>query len=261
MLYYGAGLDEAHLPFNFGLVTLPTWDARTVQQVVDAYEKALPEQAWPNWVLSNHDKPRVVTRVGREQARIAQMLLLTLRGTPTCYYGDELGMADGEVPVEMMHDPRGKENPHLSRDYARTPMQWDDEPNAGFSTPDVSPWLPVASSYTLDNVAREQADPQSFLTFVHALLELRRALPALQSGSYRSIEQDNADCFVYRRKLENQCYLVVLNLTDQEQNLHLPTQSYGSVLLSTHLDRGGPIDLQEFQLRKNEGLLIEWVKE
>ena len=261
MLYYGAGLDEAHLPFNFQLVTMPNWEARTIQRLVDAYEMALPANAWPNWVLGNHDKPRVATRAGREQARIAQMLLLTLRGTPACYYGDELGMPDGEVPREMMHDPRGKENLKLSRDYARTPMQWDDGPNAGFSVADASPWLPVTKSYTFDNVAREQADPQSFLTFVHALLELRRALPALQLGSYRSIEQENEACFVYRRKLDRQCYLVALNISNQEQMLYLPTQSYGSVLLSTHLDRGGPIDLQEFQLRKNEGLLIEWVKE
>ena len=258
MLYYGAGLNEAHLPFNFQLVTMPNWEACTIQRLVDEYEVALPANAWPNWVLSNHDRPRVATRVGREQARIAQMLLLTLRGTPTCYYGDELGMPDGEIAPEMMHDPRGKIDPLLSRDYARTPMQWDASPNAGFSPPEATPWLPLTSSYTLDNVAREQADPQSFLTFVHALLELRRTLPALQLGSYHSLEQDNASCFVYRRKLESQCYLVALNISAEEQTLYLPTQSYGSVLLSTHLDRGGPIDLQEFQLRKHEGLLIEW---
>ena len=258
MLYYGAGLDEAHLPFNFQLVTLAGWEAQAIQRLVDSYEEALPANAWPNWVLGNHDQPRVATRVGREQARIAHMLLLTLRGTPTCYYGDELGMPDGNVPPEIMHDPRGKQNPLLSRDNARTPMQWDSSPNAGFSTPDALPWLPVAAEYQLDNVAREQADSHSFLTFVHALLELRRSSPALQVGSYRSIEQDNTSCFVYQRELETQRYLVALNISNQEQTLHLPIQSDGNVLLSTHLDRVERIDLREIQLRKNEGVLIKW---
>jgi alpha-glucosidase len=257
MLYYGADLDEAHLPFNFQLVTLSGWEAQAIQHLVDGYEEALPAQAWPNWVLGNHDRPRIATRIGREQARIAHMLLLTLRGTPTCYYGDELGMLDGEVPLEMMHDPRGKHKPELSRDYARTPMQWDSGPNAGFSVPDASPWLPVSTEYPRDNVEREQTDPHSFLTFVHALLQLRQALPALQVGSYRSIEQDNMSCFVYQRQLETQHYLVALNISNQEQMLRLPMQRNGTVLLSTHLDRGGLINLRAFQLRKNEGILIE----
>ena len=137
-------------------------------------------------------------------------------------------------------------------------MQWDSSPNAGFSTPDALPWLPVAAEYQLDNVAREQADSHSFLTFVHALLELRRSSPALQVGSYRSIEQDNTSCFVYQRELETQRYLVALNISNQEQTLHLPIQSDGNVLLSTHLDRVERIDLREIQLRKNEGVLIKW---
>ncbi len=181
--YYGEQLDEAHLPFNFQFVTLPTWEARTIRQVVDAYEVALPQGAWPNWVLSNHDRPRIATRVGREQARIAQMLLLTLRGTPTCYYGDELGMQDVAIPPELMHDPRGKEHPEHSRDPARTPMQWDSSPNAGFCPPEVQPWLPVASDYQTYNVAVEQQDMHSFLALVRALLTLRRSSPALNVGS------------------------------------------------------------------------------
>jgi alpha-glucosidase len=122
MQYYGKQLDEVHLPFNFQFVTMPTWEAHTIRQVVDAYEAALPQGGWPNWVLGNHDRPRIASRVGREQARIAQMLLLTLRGTPTCYYGDELGMQNVAVPPELMYDPQGKDNPQHSRDRQRTPM-------------------------------------------------------------------------------------------------------------------------------------------
>src|SRR5438552_12777298 len=198
--YYGEQLDEAHLPFNFQLVTMPTWQASTIRQVVDAYEAALPRGAWPNWVLGNHDRPRIATRVGREQARTAQMLLLTLRGTPTCYYGDELGMLNVPIPRELIHDPPGKVHPEYSRDPERTPMQWDGSAHGGFCAPDVTPWLPVADDYQIYNVAVEQREPRSFLMFARRLLELRRALPALVLGSYQSIEQENVNCFAYLRQ-------------------------------------------------------------
>src|SRR5947209_4924564 len=198
--YYGEQLDEVHLPFNFQFVTLPTWEASTVRQVVDAYEGALPRGAWPNWVLGNHDRPRVATRVGREQARTAQMLLLTLRGTPTCYYGDELGMQNVALPLELIYDPVGKENPGQSRDPIRTPMQWDGNVNAGFCPAGVRSWLPVADDYQTFNVAAEQHDPRSMLLLTHTLLHLRWAQPALTLGSYHSLDQENATCFVYLRQ-------------------------------------------------------------
>ena len=124
--YYGTEGRGAHLPFNFALVTLP-WDARTIGAAVEAYEAALPANAWPNWVLGNHDQSRVATRLGAAQARVAAMLLLTLRGTPTLYYGDELGLPDATVPPERIVDVDG-------RDPERSPMPWtDSEPTAGFS--------------------------------------------------------------------------------------------------------------------------------
>lgn len=255
--YYGAQLDEAHLPFNFQFVTMSNWEASSVRQMVDAYEAALPEGAWPNWVLSNHDRPRIATRVGREQARTAQMLLLTLRGTPTCYYGDELGMQNGVVPPELMHDPQGKDDPQHSRDPQRTPMQWNSASNAGFCPPGVRPWLPVADDYQTYNVASEQEDARSFLTLVHTLLALRRAMPALNVGEQQSIDQSNAACFVYQRQHGEQRCLVALNLSAQEQVVTLPVEGQGRVLLSTHLDREGPIALAQVHLRENEGLLIE----
>ena len=255
--YYGERLDEAHLPFNFQFVTLPTWEARTIRQVVEAYEAALPQGAWPNWVLGNHDRPRIATRVGREQARIAQMLLLTLRGTPTCYYGDELGMQDIPIPRALMHDPKGKEHPGHSRDPQRTPMQWDTSPNAGFCHPEVTPWLHVASDSQTYNVAVEQHEPRSYLALVHTLLAQRRSLPALTVGSQQSIDQPNPTCFVYLRQYSDQRCLVALNFSVQDQVVTLPEQGQGRVLLSTHLDREGLIPLSEVHLRGNEGLLIE----
>jgi len=255
--YYGKHLDEVHLPFNFQLVTMPTWEASTIRQMVDAYEDALPPGAWPNWVLGNHDRPRIATRVGREQARIAQMLLLTLRGTPTCYYGDELGMQNIAVPPKLIHDPRGKAQPEYSRDPQRTPMQWDSSPNAGFCLPKVQPWLPVADDYQAYNVAVEQQEMHSFLTLVRALLTHRRSSPALSVGSQRSLNQPNPACFVYLRQHSDQSFLVVLNFSAQDQVVTLPEQGQGRVLLSTHLDREDSIALGEILLRGHQGRLIE----
>ncbi|MGZ9165881.1 MAG: alpha-amylase family glycosyl hydrolase, partial [Anaerolineales bacterium] len=141
VIYYG-GPDalECHLPFNFQLITAP-WDAAGVRRMVDAYEAVLPPDAWPNWVLGNHDQHRLATRVGPGQAGVANMLLLTLRGTPTCYYGDELGMENVPIPLEKVQDPPAVNQPEIAhivgRDPERTPMQWDTSPNAGFSEPDV----------------------------------------------------------------------------------------------------------------------------
>ena len=185
------------------------------------------------------------------------MLLLTLRGTPTCYYGDELGMQAIPIPLELMHDPKGKEHPEHSRDPQRTPMQWDSSPNAGFCPPGVTPWLPVAGDYHTYNVAVEQHDPCSFLTLVRTLLTLRRSLPALSVGSQQSIDQPNLNCFVYQRQHSDQRCLVALNLSAQDQVVTLPGQGQGRLLLSTHLDREGPISLLEVPLRANEGLLID----
>lgn len=256
MSYYGEQLDEVHLPFNFQFVTLPHWEARTIRQIVDAYERGLPPRAWPNWVLGNHDRPRIATRVGREQARVAQMMLLTLRGTPTCYYGDELGMQDVAVPSALMHDPQGKGNPAYSRDPQRTPMQWDRSPHADFCQPDVQPWLPLADDAQTCNVAIEQQDERSCLNLVRTLLMLRRIMPALTIGTQQSIDQPNTACFVYQRQHAEQRCLVALNFSVQEQMLLLPEQSQGRILLSTHLDRDGLISLSEIRLRGNEGLLL-----
>jgi alpha-glucosidase len=258
MHYYGETLDEAHLPFNFQLITTPGWSASTIRQVVDEYETGLPDGAWPNWVLGNHDRPRIATRVGgREQARVAQMLLLTLRGTPTCYYGDELGMQNGYVPPELLYDPQGKDNPEHSRDYERTPMQWDSSTNAGFCASDVTPWLPVAEDYQVYNVAVEQQDPRSFLALTRTLLDLRRSRPALTVGSYRSVDQENESCFVYQREYEGQCCLIALNFSPQEQIIKLSEPGRARILLSTSMDRAETLDLSELRLRANEGLLMQ----
>ena len=160
-----------------------------MRQLVDQYEAALPPGAWPNWVLGNHDQHRIATRIGAAQVRVATLLLLTLRGTPTCYYGDEIGMADVPIPPEFLQDPQAVNQPEIAhivgRDPGRTPMQWDASPNAGFAPAGVRTWLPLAADYTTRNVAAQSSDPTSMLSFFRALTQLRQSSPALQIGEYR----------------------------------------------------------------------------
>ncbi|MBI3286934.1 MAG: alpha-amylase, partial [Chloroflexi bacterium] len=128
MAYYGTReAPECHLPFNFHLITdaMDRWDADVVRRVVEEYEAAQPSWAWPSWVLGNHDQPRLTSRLGEAQARVAAMLLFTLRGTPTWYYGDEIGMLNGDIPPERVKDPAGMRQPgvpNAGRDPERTPM-------------------------------------------------------------------------------------------------------------------------------------------
>src|SRR3984893_12179357 len=181
--YYGEDLLGAHLPFNFALLSAP-WHARDIARRIDDYERALPAGAWPNWVLGNHDRPRVASRVGQAQARVAAMLLLTLRGTPTMYYGDEIGMHQVAIAPGQVRDPFEKNVPGIGvgRDGCRTPMQWDATPHAGFSK--AQPWLPLPDDHVHENAANLGADRQSILCLYRALIGLRKRTPALVSGAY-----------------------------------------------------------------------------
>ncbi|MFQ5947761.1 MAG: alpha-amylase family glycosyl hydrolase [Acidimicrobiia bacterium] len=245
--YYGRG-DQFHLPHNFHLLSTP-WEAAQVREIVECYEALLPYGAWPNWVLGNHDRPRVATRLGGSQARVAMMALLTLRGTPTIYYGDELGMTDGLVPPERMQDPQGRAFPGRGRDPARTPMQWDEEPHAGFCREGVAPWLPMGPHHRERNVAVEERDPRSMLRLTRSLLELRRKEEELQTGSYASLDAPDG-VFAYRR---GERWAVALNFMDRAAVWRAP--SAGRVVLSTHLDREERLSAK-VTLRPDEGLLL-----
>jgi alpha-glucosidase len=253
--YYGKHGDEAHLSFNFELIRAP-WDPDYIRKFTENYERALPHAAWPNWVLGNHDRHRVATRLGHAQARVACMLLLTLRGTPTLYYGDELGMTDGEIPPDKVQDPWEKNVPGmgLGRDPERTPMQWDSGHNAGFST--AEPWLPVSAGYRHVNVETERDDPDSMLHFVRALLSLRRHMPALTIGGWRAVHPEPKGALAYVREHDHEQVLIALNFTEDDLTLDLTSLgAKGRILISTHPDRRGEEDLMSFQLRGNEGIV------
>jgi len=256
--YYGTDGDELHLPFNFRLMDGMAWDAQQMRAVVDAMEAALPDFAWPNYVLGNHDRTRLATRFGGEaQARVAAMLLLTLRGTPTIYYGEEIGMEDVPIPPEKIQDPQGINlGPERTRDVCRTPMQWDAGLNAGFSPPGVETWLPLAADYATRNVAALAADPTSICTLYTRLLHLRRVTPALYGGSYCPLDVGYDDVYVYVREDDAQRYLVALNFAAEPRTLAIPGETAGRVILSTHLDREEAVSLDALTLRANEGVII-----
>ena len=258
MAYYGKDLSGAHLPFNFALLSAP-WHARDIERIIADYEKALPAGAWPNWVLGNHDRPRVASRVGLAQARVAAMLLLTLRGTPTLYYGDEIGMQQVPIAPDQVRDPFEKNVPGIGvgRDGCRTPMQWNANANAGFSA--VAPWLPVASDFTHENVVNLTADRRSVLNLYRALIGLRKRHAALVTGSYRAVAAQG-DLLLYRREGQGEgaeVITVALNLGDEPVSLAIEGSGLdGEILLSTELDRAGERIHGTLDLRGNEGVVI-----
>ena len=254
-VYYGTALDELHMPFNFGLLGIQ-WDAQTVRQHVDELEAALPLGAWPNYVLGNHDDHRLASRVGMVQARVAAMLLLTLRGTPTIYYGEEIGMTNVDIPRQMQKDPAGLRQPGQERDLCRTPMQWSADPNAGFAPEGTRElWLPLADDWRNTNVEIQINDPAAMLNFYRRLLAMRRKYPALHQGNYTPLDGMPEGCFVYQRSEAGQTFTVALNFTGVPQLLSMDGD--GIILLSTHLDREGAVNLQSLNLRENEGVIIQ----
>jgi alpha-glucosidase len=253
--YYGRDLDGAHLPFNFTLLNTP-WDARKIAQLVSEYEAALPRGGWPNWVLGNHDQPRIAGRVGSAQAAVAAMLLLTLRGTPTIYYGEELGMPQAQIPPDRVRDPFEKIVPGigLGRDGSRTPMQWDSSENAGFSTAET--WLPLAEGWKSTNVENLKEDETSILNLYKRLMSVRRKSAALARGTYAPYVAES-DLLIYFREFEDQRVLIVLNLTHVDHAITLPAgQIEGSVLVSIFGDRDGEPVADTVVLRADEGLVI-----
>ena len=253
MTYYGRDGEGAHMPFNFALLETP-WDARAIDRVVRAYEAALPPGGWPNWVLGNHDRPRIAARVGEAGARVAAMLLLTLRGTPTLYYGDEIGIGRVEIPPDRVQDPWERNEPGrgLGRDPVRTPMPWDGSRNGGF-TP-AEPWLPLNPDHATRNVAGQAADPASILALHRRLIALRRARPALAIGDYAPIEAEGA-VLAYRRGHGSERLAVALNLGDAPARAEIGAGA--RVLLSTHLDREGEEAGPRVALRPQEGVILE----
>jgi alpha-glucosidase len=254
--YYGVDNRGAHLPFNFQLLELP-WEAKQIAAAIDLYEGALPEMGWPNWVLSNHDKPRISSRIGIQQARVAAMMLLTLRGTPTIYYGDEIGMRDVAIPFEEVQDPQGLNMPdkNLSRDPSRTPMQWDNSEHAGFT--EAKPWLRLDKTFSRVNVRAEKEDTYSMLSLYWRLINLRRQEPALTEGKYAPVYADH-QMIAFTRLLDGHAgFLVILNLTHRPcyfRPEHFPFK--GTIEIATIPEKDGTVVTNNISLDGDEGVVI-----
>jgi alpha-glucosidase len=203
--YYGHG-DELHLAFNFPPLFAP-WDAAAWGEQIERVVRELgPRNAWPSWVLSNHDNPRHRTRYGSEaRARAAALLLLTLRGTPFLYAGEELGLEDAVVPPARVLDPGG-------RDGCRAPIPWEAGPTHGWSTPD--PWLPWPPASEARHAAALRADPASILHLYRRLLAARRASPALTLGGFSSLPAASG-VLAWERRHAGDRRAVLINFTGE----------------------------------------------
>ncbi len=244
--YLGAG-DQLHLSFDFSLMYTP-WDARRFEAELRTYHDAIHPDAWPCTVLSNHDQPRSLTRFGKRdadrRARVMAVLLMTVRGTPFLYYGEEIGMTDARIRRRQIVDPLGKRYwPfHPGRDPARTPMQWSAGEHAGFTT--AQPWLPVHPGYPHTNVDSQLQDGDSLLAFTRQLTRLRREHPELRAAGLEFAESGTVppDVLAYRRGDMN----IFLNFSHRNQSVAVAGPQ--SIILSsrqrTETEMSGQIPLQ-----------------
>jgi alpha-glucosidase len=250
--YYGCELKGAHLPFNFQLIQ-SAWNALSIARIMKDYEAALPQGAWPNWVLGNHDKARIASRIGEAQARVAAMLLLTLRGTPTIYYGEEIGLKDVLIEPEQVQDPAEKNEPGLGlgRDPERTPMPWDGSILGGFTS--GKPWLPLGTDHASVNVEATRDSPGSILNLYRSLIELRRKNRLLTHGAIEAVGAEGK-ILKYERSQGNDRFAIALNLAHEPARVSHPS---GRVLLSTYLDRAGEDVDKSVSLRADEGVIVQ----
>jgi alpha-glucosidase len=256
------------LAFNFEFMH-QGWNAAAFQNAVLRYERLLPEGGWPCYVLSNHDGSRHASRYGGRapdaRAKVAAAMLLTLRGTPFLYQGEELGMRDGKIKRSEIQDPPGKKYwPfYKGRDVCRTPIPWTAEPGAGFSS--GKPWLPINPDNQVINIQSELADPDSVLSFYKKLVWLRKRSPALNSGSFLPLLANPDRAMVFLREAGRQTMLVGLNFTERPATVTLSESLAPGVwknILSScdsQADLHGGAGKTVLTLQPNEASI--WIKE
>lgn len=247
------------MPFNFDGIGAP-FDAEVYSRFVSEFQGMLTDEHTPVYCFGNHDQPRLVSRVGAEQARVVALLQLTLPGLPVIYYGDEIGMEDVDIPEDRVQDPIVVTQPGLGygRDPERTPMRWSDTKNAGFSEAD-EPWLPVGDKVAIINVETQLGDPDSFLALYRRLLRLRNRHDVLRYGDYETFGEPADGTMTFARRYENEHVFVAANFTGEEVRVDLPHT--GRILCCTH-----PVDYPDIspdgivKLRPYEAVLVECVE-
>ncbi|TDQ32965.1 glycoside hydrolase family 13 protein [Zeaxanthinibacter enoshimensis] len=238
MAYHFEGMDVGN--------SLEGYKLSEFKEVYTKWDSAFAKKGWLSIFLANHDVPRMVSKFGNDSSafravssKMLNTFILTMRGTPYCYYGDELGMTNiGFDSISQYRDiaaingyEKAKtqgadldaymaELKFLSRDNGRTPMQWDTTAHAGFTTGD--PWLPVNENYKTVNVAVEQKDPNSCLNYFRKMVQLRRDNPVFVYGAYSLLLPGDEQLYAYTRSLGEQQVLVVLNFSDKPATAILP---------------------------------------
>ena len=258
---YLADGEGIHLAFDFSLI-FSTWNAWKYYKCISSWYQRIPEQGWPCQVLSNHDLFRHIDRFSwrrhkLEKAKVAAFLLLTLKGTPFIYYGEEIGMKNGRISRKQIRDPLGHKYWPLftGRDRARTPMQWSSQPNAGFSS--ENPWLPVNPDYNQINVEKQALETGSLLNLYRSLIRLRRKHIALRDGRWIPLLNGMKGILAYIRKTEEEQLIVILNFTANKKRIRLQEHVFGKVLLSTSRKTGDTTTLHEFMLDPYEATLFD----
>jgi alpha-glucosidase len=259
--YLANGENSLHLAFDFSLI-FTSWNARAYYKVIDRWQKSIPEKGWPCNVFSNHDLLRFYNRsrfgfFKKKKTRIIALLLMTLRGTPFLYYGDEIGMKNSSVPLGKMKDKLGKKYWPLyrGRDRSRTPMQWNSYPNAGFSV--AEPWLPVDKNFAEVNVESQKENPDSVLNFYRSLIMLRKSSAALHRGNWIALNNGSGNLMAYMRTTADERILVLINFSPFAKHYVYPLKSRDKLLLSTHKSSLGKTFSSKINLKPFEGLVFK----
>lgn len=277
--FYGNGEDELHLNFNFPLMRTNRLTPHWVRKNQRERLSALPDGAWPCNTLNNHDAGRMKSQFGDGKhddqiARVNLALLLTLKGTPFLYNGEEIGMVNHnglkvedfrdplslrayQLEIELLGSPAHEAEVFASdygRDKCRTPLHWSNSPNAGFCPAEVKPWLPVHPNYADGvNVEEQKKNPDSLLNYYHRLLQLRKELPALIEGEYQPLDESHPAVFSFLRYTAQQTCLIALNMKSHRARVNLPENIKNlRCVFSTHrsedLPRGNNLTLQPFEV-------------
>ena len=236
--YLASGDKGLNLAFDFSLI-FKRWSASAYYKCIKRWYKHIPTDGWPCNVLSNHDLNRSYNRAlfgsnNNEKAKICAVLLLTIKGTPFIYYGEEIGMQNGEIEKKDIQDPLGKKfwPIYKGRDKARTPMQWNANINAGFSN--NKPWLPLNSDYKLKNVELQDIQIDSVLKVYKNIIKLRKKYSALVYGDWKPIEKGENGIMAYYRIFDKENLLIILNFRNSYNSINIDVVCFHKILFSTH---------------------------
>jgi alpha-glucosidase len=261
--YLGNGKNALHMAFDFSLI-FSRWNARRYYKAIKKWYKHIPKKGWPCHVLSNHDLHRSINRYGilrdkSQKAKVAAVMLLTLKGTPFLYYGEEIGMENIRLKRREIDDPVGKKfwPIYSGRDQARSPMQWNTNKHAGFTR--GKPWLKVANNYLMKNVKIQNEDEESILTTYKKLIGIRQNKTALQFGNWEPVAKGHQGILTYLREYQESMLFIALNFSSRKKAIRMPGRSPWDVLFSTHPSSRDKIVIGKHDLAGYEAVVFEMV--